>query len=480
MVNAMLGSGARSVLRNAAFLFGGQGVTLAVRAIYTVALAIILGPALFGQYNYGIAWYMVFIPFTFLGLPLLLSREIGANRSTAAKLLPQTFAIRAVAAFAAGATSGALALLFEPDHQLQLLLLIMSLALVARSISLWTTAIFVAHEEAHWSFQQDALFRTGEIIIGIGVAYVNQDILAVALVHAVSWALQALRGLSIVQRRYGPVRIKRAVLAGTGAIIRAGIPIGLVGVTSLWFIQGPVVLGRYLLEDPAQLGQLVVAIQMLGYVAVVPQVVAVAAVPVLARTIQRGDGKDVTFLSIAIRTAMVLGALAALTGAAFGESVVRLLLGSSYAEAASLVAQILWAAIPYAVSIIAVQTLMTRREVGAALTVTLVSGIGYTTLLVLLLQSRTVHVVPWGVVVGLSLWTIGLVGLLCRSGSFPWYAGFVKPLLVLLTSAAVYVLLVNAGTPARFLVSASVLIGGTGLFVMNRELQATWRRFRLS
>ena len=81
-------------------------------------LARYLGAKLYGLYNYGLSWYLFFLPLSILGVNWVLAREIGADQKKTASLVTHTFLIRLVSSLAAAFVSIAAALLLESSPQL--------------------------------------------------------------------------------------------------------------------------------------------------------------------------------------------------------------------------------------------------------------------------------------------------------------------------------------------------------------------------
>ena len=64
--------------------------------VYVVLLAKILGADLYGLFNYGLSWYLVFIPLSALGIDVIIVRGIGRDRDRASRLVGQTLALRSI------------------------------------------------------------------------------------------------------------------------------------------------------------------------------------------------------------------------------------------------------------------------------------------------------------------------------------------------------------------------------------------------
>ena len=127
------GSGARSILSNATYLVGSQLTTTLARGVYVVLLARALGPEDFGIFNYALAWYLLFISLTYLGLDAWLVQKVATDRASAPLALRQTLVLRAAAALLMALGSCLLAGLIEARANVWLLNAIFAIALFGRA-----------------------------------------------------------------------------------------------------------------------------------------------------------------------------------------------------------------------------------------------------------------------------------------------------------------------------------------------------------
>ena len=93
-----------------------------VRIVYAVLLARFLGAEVYGFFNYGLYWYLIFIPFAALGLDFVLIREIGRNRKNTSRLLTDTLVLRALASLLVAAMCFAIGYFVDVDANSRILL----------------------------------------------------------------------------------------------------------------------------------------------------------------------------------------------------------------------------------------------------------------------------------------------------------------------------------------------------------------------
>lgn len=110
-----------------------------------------------------------------------------------------------------------------------------------------------------------------------------------------------------------------------------------------------------------ELGQLALLVNVFGLVAIVPNMLAYAALPVLSRSVSRENDSDRRFLRVLCRAAFVCGTLAALLGVAVGPGLVRLVFGASYELAGSLLGYMLALLVPLTIARAAAGVLWARH-----------------------------------------------------------------------------------------------------------------------
>ena len=203
----------------------------------------------------------------------------------------------------------------------------------------------MAFESVRITLFQEVLFRPFEVALGVAVLALGGGIVGVAAVHGTVWWLQAVRGLIVVRRDIVLVSA-RFSLRGTGRYVIRGLPICLGVVFTTWFLQGPLVLLRQAGVDEGALGQFALAMQGYALISNFGLATAVAAVPVISRAYERGDGKDVVFIEGMLRAWILGGAAIALFTLGAGPWLVQAIFGSRYALAGEWVGPMMWLLVP--------------------------------------------------------------------------------------------------------------------------------------
>jgi O-antigen/teichoic acid export membrane protein len=410
--------GLRSILGNFSFLFGSQLLTTLIGAAYAVLLARLLGPELYGTLTYGYSWYLTFITLTYLGLDMVLAREVGRDPGQAPCLAGSTLALRAAAATCVAILSAVAGYVFEPDQTARPVLLILSMALLGRAIWLWCSSVFVAFEVTRRQLPIDLFFRPFELVIVIPTLWflAPRSILAIAVIHTVLWWLQAAVGIFIVCRRV--TRVDFTGLSGKALqLIGAGIPGAIYTLTVIWFLQAPIVLFRQIAGVGDTLGHFALSMQITGYLLTIPYLVGSVALPVLSRSAVRDDGKTRSAARAMLVAIPAVGAALSLLGTWLAPSLTSLVFGLEYLQAGRILGEAIWLLIPISLAIGLQQVLFScRANLGLASIFSIVGIVAMVALYAPLTRAFSYHGALLATGIGMSIWAGGIALALVTAG----------------------------------------------------------------
>lgn len=330
-----LGDGVRSLLRNGAWLLGANWLATLLRLVYVAVLARWLGPDGFGLISTLQASYLAILAFATAGLPAFLSRE-RTRKETLSGILGTVFTLHAGGLLACGLIFVALAGSAGASLSEWGLIGLFGGALILRGLAIAVGDTFTAHEQSAMVLKLVGTFRTVEIVAGIAVLLAGGDVLAVALVHLVSWAFESGAGLWQLRSRlghFGRPKIDRAILA-TLAVPMFGVGLALAAGHAIRAV--PMVLVRYSEANAEAIGQFALAWNAALMLATLTVSVLAAAFPVIGRAHLREDGKDVQYLDFCVRYGLLAGIAAGLAAFWLGELAMRLVGGAEYESAAGI------------------------------------------------------------------------------------------------------------------------------------------------
>ena len=397
--------GIHSIAVNTLNLAGARFLTLVIRAVYIFIVAEHLGPALYGLYVYGTNWYLAFAPLAILGLQPVLGRMIGREREQVGAIASAGLAIRLVTTLVATTACIIVAWLVETDSTVRWVLAIFGIALFGRGFAIFANSTFVAIESAKYALRLDGTFRGLELLMGTLILLAGGGLLHLVALHAVIFWGQAVVGFLVMRRVIGGVGFNCS-LSRVKQMVTAAIPLAVGALLINWQLQGPIILFRAVEGTAELLGQVGLAFQAFGVMAGIPGALAAAALPVLSRSIARGDGKEQIFADVSIRVMLVGGTCVAYLAIGIGMPLLKLILGTTYHDAVPYIGWTFWLAIPWAVAHIGSQIAVAQNRLKAYTVVVAVGAAVGTTAIPLLTIHMGVPGVFLGAGSGLVVWAV--------------------------------------------------------------------------
>jgi O-antigen/teichoic acid export membrane protein len=344
-----INNGIHSIARNALHLMATNLTVYLVRFIYVAICARFLGPEIYGLLVYGNTWYLVFLPIALMGLQPAISRMIGRDSNRAREISAQTLSLRILASLLAAVLCAGSGWLLSASNETAVLITVFSIALAFRSLALWANEIFNAFETSWRTLRQESLFRTTEVILGLVTLMSGGSIIALATVHGTVWLLQALRGLYLVNRKYTAINIDLS-LGKLKPVLLMAIPFLSGSLLTNWELQGAIILFHNHAGDGPVSGSFALSIQIMTILSGLFAAITIAALPVLSRSAQRNDHKDLLFIDTLVRAAFLVCAMAGITGVALGPVLMPLIFGDRYVLAAQLIGPALWCLLPFSIA----------------------------------------------------------------------------------------------------------------------------------
>jgi O-antigen/teichoic acid export membrane protein len=470
---AIDGRGVASIARNLTYLLGGYGVYFVTRFLYAVILARALGPQVYGIINYGIAWYLLFLPLTRMGLEVVLSRDAGKNRQVGDRTAALTLTLRIASITLATAAYVILSWFIEDDPASRLMVFVFSFALIGRSLALWTENVYTAYEVNEYSFRQQAIFRPLEVVLGLLIVIVWRKALLIVVIHGLVWCFQAFYGLALIHRRVFPLRLDRN-FSDLRRIFLQGLPLGAAMLLMALPYQGPLIFFRHLASAGDSLGQLALAMQVLFMLSQIPFALGSVSLPVLSRAAERGDGKDYVFAETVLRFSLLFGTLLALLGTALGPWLTVQIFGNRYTEAGTLIGPVLWLMIPWTAANAAVRVLMARKLDFQVLFCALAGAVFFSlTISKAILRYGAVGAL-WSAGTGMMLTTLFLIVFLRGHLAMDLRTSLIKPGLTALSAIVIFYVLHTVGPLIALLGAFITLTVGCYLFACLTSQDMVW------
>lgn len=305
----------------------------ALGALYFAVMARYLGPALYGEWAYGIAAYVLIVGLVGLNFESLLILRLGRDKADAAEFLGLTLTLRLtlLGIGAVGLAAYALAAVSDP---LATVLLLLVPALVGRGIAGWVRGAFLAYERMGDYIGIVAMLRAAEACCGVLYLIVGGGLLGVVALHALTAVGEAFFGLWRIRSRLTGFALgfgwhpAREVLA-QGAVL------GTAAVGYNWLVSGPIMLLRHSGLGWALLGQFALVSSLTMILVGSAHAFFSAALPVLSRSVSHGDA-GVTYGRLTALAVAAVACVATLVAWLLGPPVATWALGPGYAIAGGL------------------------------------------------------------------------------------------------------------------------------------------------
>ena len=418
--------GTRSILANTVYLTASSGTTRLLRVIYLVVVARFMGPEFYGMFSYGQSWYLTFLGMTTLGFAIVIPRAIGQDRSQAPLIIASSLRLQVLAIIIVTSLCLFAGVLVAQTPEERNLLLIFALVLPGRGLAHWAEHIFTGYEKAEYGFRLEAFARLLEVGSGIAAVIIWQNLLLLALIHAVNWWLQGLLGWWIVMRMYPEARIspqRTYILEMCRKILPAAIYIAFV----MWIMQGPVVMYRQLPASETTLGQVALLLNAFGILAIVPNMLAYAALPVLSRSVNHHESNNIRFVKELCRMAFVLGTVISLIACVVGPWFIDKAFGSAYSLTGTLLGPTLLLLIPLMIARASAGVLW-ARDIGFFTVLAALLGAAVMTLI---FPGLVASMGPAGTIMaagcGISVWALINIGYFAWKGEISMFDTIIKP-----------------------------------------------------
>lgn len=469
------GRGVASLARNLTYLMAGRGVYFITRFIYVVILARVLGPKVYGMINYGIAWYLLFLPLTNMGLAVVLSRDVGKDRRKGSQTAALTLTLRMVSIFVAAAVYLSLSFFIEDDPASRSLVFVFAFALIGRSLAAWTENVYTAYEVNQYSFRQQSIFRPLEVVLGLLALIVWREALPVVIIHGLVWCLEAVYGLSMIHRRVFPLRLGMNFVESSRIFLQ-GVPLGGAMLLMAFPNQGPLIFFRHVASPSDALGQLALAMQAFIILSYIPLALGSVTLPALSRSVAREDGKDRLFAETALRFSLLSGTFLILLGTAFGPWLTVQVFGDRYTQAGALIGQVLWLMIPLAANHTMTGILIAGKQDRRVL---LCASIGAVFFLLVISKAVLMYNAVgaiWTATAAMTLTSICLITAVHKRMTLDLRSSVIKPGIVLLLSIVTFYVLYFAGPVLALTGSFVILFAGCYLLKCLTPQDMIWLR----
>jgi len=422
----------------------------------------------YGLFFYALGWYLAFVPFTSLGLWAVISRDVGQSKERGRHTIQQALALRGSFALLSACVCGGAGWLIHDDLMTRQLLGVLSVALLGRSMANLAEYIFNAYSASHYVLRLEMTYRPFEVLLGITLLLKGGTLLELAVIHALAWWLQGMHGMYLIRKNFFPVKPEWN-MQGISRLLRKGGLLVIHTFLLVWFVQGPVILGRHSDLGLAELGQLALLFQVFNILSQIPRVLVATALPVLSQQSLQEENQDKKLVETGLEVSWLIGSLAALTGWISGSSLVPAIFGDEFREAGAYLGPILYLLIPWSWGNMISLGMFSRGMLRKTTIAVIIGSLVFTLLFRPLTMSWMFHGIMISLAAGLWLWVVLLY----------IFERMEKKLLIksfMVNLCALSMLLLISNKVVAFMIAIVLTLIGYWLFLISRSQ----RRYMLS
>ncbi|MBI4193152.1 MAG: flippase [Candidatus Colwellbacteria bacterium] len=317
----------RIVIRNTLWLFVGQSVGRALRALLLIYAARALGASSWGAFSYALGIATFFTLFSDIGVNALLVREASRNPELRSRYLSTAFFIKLSLVLALAAGALLLAPIFGRIPESGLLMPLMMGVFVADSLRDLGISLARALEEMRR--ESVANIVTNGAILAFAALFFAKN--ATSFNLALAYLLGTIAGLVFIAfslRAHLANLFRHFASSLVRPILVSAWPFGLMGLMGVAMINTDVVLVGWLLS-PEAVGFYSAAQRPIQFFYLIPTLISTAFFPALAR-LSRDLGRFRELFEEGLALLVMLSLPIALAGAILAREIMLLLYGAEY------------------------------------------------------------------------------------------------------------------------------------------------------
>ncbi len=333
-----------------------------------------LGPNQFGLLNYGLAIFGLFNIISNLGIDSLVVRDVALDSAGEPRILGTAFVLKALASVVTTVGAIVAARILDP-HNRVLIIIVALLSTASISQALDVIDFFF---QAHTRSRHTVVPRTGAFVAGslarLVAVFMHASLLTFAWIAALE-VLVAEFGLVITYFRYRRIfpRWNWSLTQAKG-FMAEGWPLLLSSVMSMVYMRtDQVLLGR--LSSMSVVGNYSAAIRFSEIWYAIPVIVTTSVMPRILKTRDVNPQRYYARLQTFYETMILVSVVVTIGTLILGPTMIRLLYGSQYTSAASILSVHIWTGIFVSVGCVGSQQYVHERITSSTLSRTAIGAV---------------------------------------------------------------------------------------------------------
>lgn len=333
----------QKTLKNSSWLIFEKVFTMAIGVFVTAYVARYFGPDLYGQFNYALAFVVLFTSLSVLGLEQIAIKAIVNKEASVGSILCTSFIMRLVGGLALLLVASIMIRLIEPEDTLtHLLVFIISLIMIIKSLEVVEYWIF-AKQKAKLS----SSIRMGVFVLVSGLklllVFFQRGLEAYAIIYVIDALLIGL-GLTasyfIARKEQSKWQfdfaLAKKMLSKSWYFILSGLMI------TLYMRIDQVMLGK-MIVDKTELGIYSAAVRIAEMWYFVPLALITSMQPVIMREKSNSEQKYLSSLHILFTAVTWLSILFGVAITIFSPLIIHILYGEAFLKASEILMISVWA-----------------------------------------------------------------------------------------------------------------------------------------
>ena len=339
-------TGLRAALANGAYLAVTKGYYLLLRGMYIAVFVHLIGVELYGYYTYAQNWYVLFMPLAMWGMnELLISEHVRTDPTRRAALIGSGLALRLLLGTLCCLGIIASAALFEDQPGLRLLVIVYSQGVLARSLTGWFSALFVAHNRSLYWLYISVFFTTVEVVAALSLASAGAALLSIALCQCAVWWCKLAVAWRVYHNRFHRIGL-RWNTRFLRFYLRSGAALGCATFLLVCMTPGLLVFYRHLADDLRLIGEVAIVLQLFQIIDQMIMLVSNAALPEINRASSAAPASLARFLRIGWNGAFLCGGAVSVLCMLLVPQLIALLPPNKFDQPMLLFARFSWIIIP--------------------------------------------------------------------------------------------------------------------------------------
>jgi len=363
-------AGARRILANVGWRalsdIGSKAITLVLYAV----IARELGAEGFGVFAFGLAFVMLVTTLANFGQDGILTREVARDRGLLSRYFANTLVLKLALALPALAVALAVVWSIGMSADTRWVIVFLGLAVVVESLTQTCFAAYQAFERLSLMPVVVITQRVVTTIPAIAAMLAGAGVVAVAAIYAAGTLVSIVLAMALLYRRIAQPRFELH-LRSWWPLMRVAAPLGIAGVFLTVLLRVDTAMLAFY-ESDAVVGNYGAAYRLFEATLVVGWSVTAAVYPVFSRLTRDSEPPLALVFERSLKLVLAPTLPLAIGAVVLGDSVVRLVYGSGFDDAASALAWLAPAIVLYPLAQVSAALLVGRDRQG---TVAVVYGL---------------------------------------------------------------------------------------------------------